>query len=242
MMPVESMEKDMTELVERLKSSAGANLTSVILYGSAATGELHAGHSDLNILCVLARMEPAELAQLSPPSRWWTKKGHPAPLLFTLEELRHAADVFAIEFLDIRESHRVLFGPDPFPTLDIPLTLHRHQVERELRQNLIRLRESYLEAAGDPKSILGLMTTSVSTFATLFRHALIVLGEDPAKSRSEIARQLGSLLDFDPTAFLTILHVREGKRKGREIGVEGVFANYLQAVTKVTEEIDRRLQ
>ncbi|MGH9432598.1 MAG: nucleotidyltransferase domain-containing protein [Terriglobia bacterium] len=232
----------MAELVERLKSSAGSNLSSVVLYGSAAAGEFHPRHSDLNILCLLARLEAADLARLSPPTRWWTKKGHPAALLFTLEELRHSADVFAIELLDIQASHRLLFGADPFPSLTVPLTLHRHQVERELRQNLIRLRESYVSAAGDAKWILKLMTGSVSTFATLFRHALIALGEKPAGSRMEATNQLASLLGFDPGAFLTILSVREGKLRGREIGIESVFANYLQAATKVAEEIDRRFQ
>ena len=36
-------EQDLTDLVTRLKNAAGSNLLSVILYGSAATEEFHAG-------------------------------------------------------------------------------------------------------------------------------------------------------------------------------------------------------
>ena len=241
-MQTETMEKELNELVDRLKSAAGSNLSSMVLYGSAAEGEFHPQHSDLNILCLLARMEAADLVRLAAPTRWWMKKGHPAPHLLTLEELRRSADVFTIELLDIQAGHRMLFGTDPFPALTVPMTLHRHQVERELRQNLIRLRESYVGAAGDAKAVLGLMTGSISTFATLFRHALIALGEKPAKSRIGITQQLSSLLEFDPAAFVTILSVREGKIRGREVTVEAVFGNYLEAITRATEEIDRRFQ
>ncbi|MGH9455411.1 MAG: hypothetical protein ACRD2O_15730, partial [Terriglobia bacterium] len=159
-----------------------------------------------------------------------------------LEELQCSADVFAIELLDIQASHRVLAGDDPFPSLIVPMTLHRHQVERELRHHLIRLREAYVGAAGNAKAILRLMTGSVSGFATLFRHALIALGEKPSKSRVEAATQLASVLGFDPAAFLTILSVREGKIRGREVAAESVFGAYLQAITRATGEIDRRFQ
>ena len=38
-------------------------LVSVILYGSAAAGEHHEHFSDLNVLCVLTHVTPAELAR-----------------------------------------------------------------------------------------------------------------------------------------------------------------------------------
>jgi len=236
------MEKELNELVERFKSAAGSNLSSVILYGSAAAGEFHPRHSDLNILCLLTEMEAADLARLASPVRWWMKKGHPAPLLFTLEELRRSADVFAIELLDIQASHRLLSGDDPFPAFTVPMTLHRHQVERELRQNLIRLRESYMGVVGNTKAVLKLMTGSISTFAILFRHALIALGEKPAGSRIEAIHQLASLFGFDPAAFVTILSLREGKLQSRNVDTPSVFRNYLQAITRATGEIDRRFQ
>src|SRR5690242_14097474 len=168
-----AMEKNLNDLVAKLKAAAGENLKSVVLYGSAASGEFQPQHSDLNILCVVGRLNAPELAKLSPTAVWWARKGHPAPLVFTIETLLNSADVFAIELLDIKASRRVLFGEDLFDTLDVPMTLHRLQVERELRVNLIRLRQHYLTAQPHRKAVLRLMTESVSTFAALFRHALI---------------------------------------------------------------------
>ncbi len=46
------------EFVQKLKAAAADNLKAVILYGSAATEEFHAKHSDLNILCLVGQAEP----------------------------------------------------------------------------------------------------------------------------------------------------------------------------------------
>ena len=94
-------EKELNELVARLQEAAGANIQAVVLYGSAADHEFHEAHSDLNVLCLLKGIAGAELAKLQPVGFWWWRKVHPSPLVFTLEELRHSADVFAIELLDI---------------------------------------------------------------------------------------------------------------------------------------------
>src|SRR5713101_180251 len=191
------MEKDLAELVERLKSAIGANLKTVVLYGSAAAGDFQPQHSDLNVLCVLDRLDGAELQKLGPTARWWEKKGHPAPLVFGLEELQRAADVFAIELLDIQARRRVLYGDDVIARLTVPMHLHSQQVERELRANLIRLRQGFLVTPRHLKTLLGLMTASVSTFAALFRHALIALGEPAPESKRAAVERLATKLGFD---------------------------------------------
>ena len=234
-------EQNLTDLVSRLKNAAGSNLLSVILYGSAATGEFHPGHSDLNVLCIMQSLGRDDLSKLHDPSAWWAKKGHPAPLFFTLNELRHAADVFAIELLDIKAAHRVLHGEDVLASFQVPLHLHRLQVERELRNSALRLRQDYLRHPADSGKTLKLMTSSISTFAALFRHALIALGEDPPPTKRSTIDRLGSALGFDPAPFHTIFDVREGRKRERDVDVQATFDAYLDRVSKVTEEIDRRL-
>jgi hypothetical protein len=234
-------EQDLTDLVTKLKDAAGGNLLSVILYGSAATDEFHEGHSDLNILCVMRNLGRDDLSKLHPPSAWWAKKGHPAPLYFTLDELQHSADVFAIELLDIKAAHRVLHGEDVMTSLHVPMDRHRLQVERELRNNTLRLRQHYLRHPDDSKRTLELMTSSISTFAALFRHALIALGEDSPPTKRGTMDRLGSVLGFDPAPFHAIFEIREGQKRGRDLDVMATFGAYLDRVSQVTEEMDRRL-
>ena len=234
-------EQNLTDLVTRLKNAAGSNLLSVILYGSAATEEFHPGHSDLNVLCIMLSLGRDDLSKLHPASAWWAKKGHPAPLFFTLNELHHSADIFAIELLDIKAAHRVLHGEDVIASLHVPMDLHRLHVERELRNNTLRLRQHYLMHPADSRKTLELMTSSISTFAALFRHALIALGEDPPPTKRSTMDRLGSVLGFDPSPFHTVFEVREGRKRGRDVDVQATFDAYLDRVAKVTEEMDRRL-
>jgi hypothetical protein len=234
-------EQDLTDLVTRLKDAAGSNLLSVILYGSAATEEFHEGHSDLNILCIMRSLGRDDLSKLHGASAWWAKKGHPAPLFFTLNELHHSADIFAIEMLDIQAAHRVLHGEDVMGSLHVPMNLHRLQVERELRNNTLRLRQHYVRYPADSRKTLELMTSSISTFAALFRHALIALGEEPPPTKRSSMDRLGSVLGFDPSPFHTIFEIREGHKRGRDVDVQATFDTYLDRVSKVAEEMDRRL-
>ena len=231
-------EKDLAELVERLQRAAAQNLRAVVLYGSAAADEFREEHSDLNVLCVLESTGAAELKQLQPVSRWWWRKGHPAPLVFRLEELRRSADVFAIELLDMKQHHRMLLGEDFLAGLEVPMALHRLQVERELRVNVIRLRQAYLRSQGRRAEMDEWIIASTSSFAALFRHSLIALGEEPPASRRACADRLAALLGFDVTAIRAVLELREGK--SRDANYDQLFAAYLDVVTKVAEEMDRR--
>lgn len=234
-------EEQLTQLVSKLKTAAGSNLLSVILYGSAATDEFHPEHSDLNVLCIVRDLGRKELAKLGAASTWWAKQGHPAPLFLTLEELHHSADIFAIELLDIKAARRVLYGEDVIAPLEVPTDRHRMQVEREFRNNTLRLRQHYVMLAADSRKTLGLMLSSISTFAALFRHALLALGEEPPSTKRATLDRAGSVLGFDPSPFHALLDIREKRKREREVDVQATFDQYLHAVAKATEEVDRRL-
>ena len=233
------MEKLLGQLVERLQKAAGANLKSVVLFGSAAAGHYQPKHSDLNVLCTLERLDGPALEALRPAMEWWTGKGNPHVLVFTLEELRCSADVFAIELLDIRARHKVLYGEDCFAGLDVPMDLHRIELEHELRSKLIRLRQAYMEVSGDSKRLLALLTDSVTSFLTLFRHTLIALGEEPPAHRHEVLDRLAARFGVDVAPFHTVLEIREEKRRPRDIDVTAVGRAYLAGVQRIADEVDR---
>ena len=229
------------EFVQKLKAAAPNNLASVILYGSAADGEFHSRHSDLNLLCIVNSADAKHIEALHSPVEWWTKEGHRPPLVFTLEELRRSADVFAIELLDMKSLHKVLAGVDVLTDISVPLRFHAIQVERELRTDWLRLRQAILAAPKKSKVYQELMVSSFSPFVALFRHALIALGEPPAGSKREAIERIAKFANADPSAFYAILEHREGKREAQEIDVETALNRYFAFVEAVTDMYDRRL-
>src|ERR1700722_5053337 len=80
---MEQMAQKLDEFVQRMKSAAPNNLKAVVLYGSAATGEFHEGHSNVNLLCLVENGDPARLELFHSTVEWWTGKGHPAPPIFS---------------------------------------------------------------------------------------------------------------------------------------------------------------
>ena len=234
-------EKQISEFISRLRAACGENLQSVILYGSAADGEFHPDFSNINLLCVLRESSFAKLAAMAPAVEWWTRQKHREPLVLAGEELESSTDVFSIELLDMQHRHRVLFGDDVLSGLSIPMHLHRAQLEYELREKLILLRERLLLAANNKKHLWELMLGSLSTFTTLFRHALIALGDTPPKTKREVIQALAARIPFDASAFLQLLNIRERKAEAKQFDVADVFARYLLAVQQVTAAVDRML-
>ena len=230
------------ELVEKLKAAAGNNLKAVILYGSAATDEFHEKHSDLNLLCVLERADAAQIEALHGPVEWWTRRAQRTPLVFTMDELRRSADIFTIELLDMKSRHRVLYGENVLEQISIPLQNHALQVERELRSDWLRLRQAILAAPKKPRVRLEILTASFSSFAALFRHALIALGETPAATKREAVDRIAKFAAADPAAFHAVLDVREGKRKGNDLDVEKTLNQYFAFVEAVTDRFDREFE
>src|ERR1700731_2289173 len=181
-------------LVERLHEAARDNLESIILYGSAARGDFHEAHSDLNVLCILRSLRAAELASVSPVVKWWTTvQQQPAPLFFAAEELRQSADVFAIEILDMQHSHRVLYGSDAIAGITVPMNLHRVQVEHELRTLLLKLRQHLLHDAENQKELAAVRAKSISSAITLLRHTLIAFKEKPPSEAREVFARVAAL-------------------------------------------------
>jgi predicted nucleotidyltransferase len=234
-------EKLINEFVERMRAAAGTNLRSAILYGSAAAGDYVTGYSDVNLLCVLGETSFAALEALAPAIKWWEKQKHRAPLLMSAEEIRRSADVFSIEFLDMRRHYRVLWGDDVLQTLEIPMRLHRAQVEYELREKTILLRQRLLMVAGNAEAKWELLLRSLPAFGTLFRHALIALGDAGAGSKREAAAALAGKLGIDGSVFGELLDIREGKADRKAAKVDAMFARHLKLVEQVTGAVDKML-
>ena len=233
-------EKQIEQFVSRLKQAAGGNLISVVLYGSAATGDFRPDFSNVNLLAVLRTATFTDLAALAPATEWWHAQKHHSPLLLTREEIERSADVFSIEFLDMKERHRLLFGEDVLSTLEVPMHLHRAQLEYELREKLILLRERLLLAVKDDVSLWKLMLGSVSTFTTLFRHALIAFGESAPHHKSETVSALAKKISFDPSPFETLLAIRHDPKHQRP-DAKQTCTLYLSVIEKVTAAVDKML-
>ncbi|MCU0247324.1 MAG: hypothetical protein MUC42_12165 [Bryobacter sp.] len=233
------MEKTLNDLVAKLQRSLGDRLVSVVLYGSAAGPDYHGAFSDLNVLCVLSAVTPAELGAVEPIFHWFREKGSPSPLLLSREEVLNSTDCFPIEFHDIRDQHRILFGEDLVSGLVINDVFYRAEVEHELRGKLLRLRQKAAGVLSDKELLARLMVDSVSTFCILGRHALRLHGISAGRGKREFVAAAQTAFGIAGAPLLRLLDVREGKAKLRDLDPPRLFADYLQAIETLARAVDR---
>jgi len=226
------------EFVQKLRADAGENLTSVVLYGSAAEGEFHTEYSDYNLLCIVRDTSFASLNRIAGTAEWWRKKKHHPPLVMTAKELKDTADVFSIEFIDMKQRHRVLYGDDALRDLQVPMHLHRSQLEYELREKLFLLRQHVLLAGSNEKALWEALLNSLSSFTTLFRHVLIELGETGRRHSREAVQELASRLNFDAATFVQMMEIRAHTSDRKQFRADDVATRYLAAIEKVAGAVD----
>jgi len=226
-------------LVEDLRATHGANLASVVLYGSVAAGDHIELRSDYNLLIALNRITPEDLRQAQAPMREWQRLGHPLPVYFTVEELSDAADVFPIEFHQMANARVLLYGRDPFEFVKLSDANLRHQAEYELRSKLIQLRRLYIPASVSVEKLCDLMSDSLSSFAALFRAVLMLHGQDAPVSKPDCVRATARRLELDPMPFERIFEFRASDRlPSSEKEANDLFGAYLLQIERVVEAVD----
>jgi predicted nucleotidyltransferase len=229
------------ELVTKLEHAFSDRLVSVVLYGSAASPQHQDRFSDLNVLCVLKQVMPQELMEGEPVLNWWREKGHPWPLLMSEDEVHNSADCFPIEFHDMKERRRVLYGLDVIAELKVDMRNYRTQVEHDLRSKLLRLRQQGASLLSQREKLLGLCVDSVNTFCVLGRHALELDGKKPKSERRAVVRQLAEVLHADMKPFEILLDIREDQAGADPGGLADpgeLFAQYLVCISRMITFVD----
>ena len=133
-----------------------------------------------------------------------------------------------MEYADILERHRVLYGAPPFEGITVSPDDLRLQLEQQVMGKLLQLRQGALLAGNDGKRQVELIAASLSTIMVLFRAVLRLHGEPPTPDNAALARR-GSARwpDSMPRRSMrAVRHVR-GAAKLRRSGGGPVLAGYL---------------
>jgi len=224
-------------MVQELTAALGSRLRSVVLYGSAARGDFQEGTSDFNLIVNLESLDPDSLAALAPVFARWQKRGHSLPRIFSPALIRESADVFPIEFLDLKTCRTVLHGDDPFAGLTVRPDYLRLQCERELREKLMRLREGFVVSHARPKDLRRLMTDSYTTFVALFRGCLYLFGGDVPLRNREVVNAFCTRAGLDSKVFEEVDRLKRGEKGTGDLKM--VFSRYYEELTRAVGAVDR---
>jgi predicted nucleotidyltransferase len=226
------------ELVRQLQLAYGAGLRSVVLFGSAVAGEHNPKKSDYNILVIVDSLPLDKLRAVAAVSKAWAEDGNPPPMTFTSNEWRSSADIFPMEYADILERHRVLFGTAPFEGIKVTPSDLRLQVEQQTMGKLLQLRQATMGAGGDSRLQLEVLEKSLSTLMVIFRGVSRLHGQVPSQDYEELTRQLAQRAGFAPEPFVKVIrHVRGTEKIPRE-SAAAILEAYLAAMERLVSYLN----
>jgi hypothetical protein len=139
------------ELATMLMNLAGDNLRNLTVFGRAVTDDYSPDATLVRSVVVLGGMDLLLLDQLRRAGMRLGRRHLQAPLMMTTEYIDQSRDAFPLELLEIQQRHATVLGPDVFGELEFEPRHMRLQAERELKSELINLRQGLLASAGKDK-------------------------------------------------------------------------------------------
>ena len=216
----------------------GADLESIILYGSAARGEYVAGRSDINFMIVLSDAGIEKLACTMPLVAKWRKSRVSTPLFLSKDYITMSLDTFPIEFLTMKTAYKVVFGQDMLKDLTFEKSFVRLQCERELKGKLLQLRQRYIETEGSAKKIIQLIGLSLPAFLSLFQAILFLKDIPQAVSRSGLIAEMARETGLSIQVFTELAAVRDGTKKLKDAEALKLMNAYIHEIKIITNQID----
>jgi hypothetical protein len=232
------VEQVLQKFVQDVQGIYGEDLVAILLYGSAATGEHVTGRSDINIAVILRRLTPAVLRKAAGHVSRWHRQGFATPMFFDPETLHASLDVFPIEFLDMQERHRTLWGPDVLADLHIGRGNLRFQCEQELRGKLLKLCQSYVESAHTPTELERILGIAVPSIVVLARTLLRLGGEDPSGGTDTVLERTQARFGAFTTSLRRAYQLKRGGIRLEGSDLETLYHEVLEEVQGLVRVVD----
>ena len=157
------------------------NMTSVIVYGSVARDNYDQKYSDINILILLKKSDPTAVISFGKTLFRDIRKYRLTPLILTEKEFVNSADVFPMEYNDIKDNYIIVTGADPVPSLKLTDTSLRHQTEYTVRGIINQLRQGLIASRGRKKVSYMLLKKMTGSIESVLRSSLRLKNIDISK-------------------------------------------------------------
>lgn len=188
------------------------------LYGSAAKGNFVVDVSDVNLFVVIKKELPEKLIQASDAFGELLDQYRIKLVIMTEQEFRESADVYPLEYLEIRETLQLLSGENLLVPLLIDRRNFRYQVEQRLRGGITMLRQLILLSGGRKKPLLQQFLVWCGKQDTLLRSLIRLkdeqqLGNAGNEAGPKVARIAAQMYGIDDGPLELIYKLRDSPKQ-----------------------------
>jgi predicted nucleotidyltransferase len=223
-----------TSFLNALRDCFGDNLVSVMIYGSYVGADFVPRVSDVNILVLLEKSDAGQIRKLGARAHRAMRKYRITPLILTRTEFRNSADVFPMEYMDIAERNRVLFGEDETKSLALKKKNLRHQLEERLRGSVASLRQVLVASRGRKRILRHNLKILYGSLKAVFKGLLRMrgIGEIPADGR-EVIEKVAATFSIKGEPFQHLRELRWGGKQDTSQPAEEVLASLQELVSLI---------
>lgn len=226
-------------LIENLKNTFYERLSSVILYGSCAIDNCDNSFSDINIIVLIENLNANDLKNAHKLIKDWIKTKNPIPIFMDKQEWFDSIDIYPIEYSDIKDRYKILHGEDVVSPIIIETKNLRLQCELEVKNLLIKLRQTYLASSSDNKAIEALIKNSSKSFIAIFRAILRLTNGNVPHNPNEVINTLSERIIIDKNAFLKILEYRTNPKALSKDEFQDTIQKLIDSTDKILKYVDK---
>jgi hypothetical protein len=216
--------------LQDLQHIFGERLHAFVAYGQP-------GASPAPGLAIVRSITADDLDRCASHAAAWHRAGCATPLLLTQDEFAGSLDAFPIEYGEIIDTHRILFGLEPFAGLTIRTEDLRRECETQVKSHLVHLRENYIECRGRQTDVTALVAAAAPAFALLLRR-LARLDGFAAETHADLGKYAAQRPGLDARTVGAILAI-SGNHQASGVDAIRLYPEYLAAVEQLWHFIDR---
>ena len=233
-----SIQPVITEFANKIIEALQGNVLSILVYGSAAGINYNPGVSNINLAIIVKNLDFLVLKQSVALVKWGHKHKMATPLFLTKDYILSALDVFPVEFSEIKEQHKVIFGEDIFKDLEIPVKDVRLLCEQQVKGKLLHLRQAYLDIGPNFFVLKNCLSSAFSDLVPIFRQLIALKGQKPNDHKEQMLGQLANIFSLDLAPFLAVYQDKNKKTLIATHQVEVHFQNFLDQLDILSRHMD----
>ena len=228
--------KNLDNFIEELKTKLGDNLVSVIAFGSKANVE--DAKNNLNLMIVTNTLNAENLYEISKPVQKWVKAKNPIPVIMNKEEWYSSFDVYAIEYSDIKDNYRIIYGEDLVPSIPVNKYFLRIQCESELKSLLLKYKNNFLLNIKSDREMKKVLNNVIKTLLVIFR-AVLRLHDRPVPYRAvDIIEFTADYLSFNKIVLSKLAKVKYENDDYTKQELIFIEAELLKDIQNMLKQVD----
>jgi hypothetical protein len=144
-----------------------------------------------------------------------------------------------MEYADILERHKVLYGDSPVDGITVDLNDLRLQLENEAMGKLIRLRQGVLASGNEADRQLQLLAASLSAIMIIFRAFVRLHRGTPPADNVALVEAVARQVQLDGSPFVRVIRHVRGENTLKATEAPATLGAYLRGMEQLVAYLDR---